>query len=386
MARVDEAAVTAEGYWFEQRDTGPRLDIEIARMAALLVPSLIEPLREFLRHRRVRCVCLVPIGLLGRLPLHALESASRGAGGCLLDEFDVVYAPSAQARQVCRVRASRGSEFRRLLAVGNPLPSAKPLMYAEEEALHVSELVRAEETTVLVGHDATKDAVLGGLLRASHVHLACHGRGTGDPWAFDSAFVLGGDVQVSAMEILSIDMSETRLVTASACETAVIPGYEAADEVLSIATVLVGAGAAGAVASLWRVDDYATALMMTRFYEELVKMPAAPARALRLASLWLRDLTSEEEERHCARHPTLAQMRGTVTGFRPVPYGAWRQYPSLWGGLRFLGSLDCGAATSCTFSAPAPAPGACQSDAGISARTSPRWPSCGASGTCTSER
>ena len=338
MARMDEAAGTAEGYWFEQRVTGPLLDTEIARVAELLVPSLIEPLKEFLRHRRVRCVCLVPIGLLGGVPLHALESASRGAGGCLLDEFDVIYAPSAQARQVCRVRASRGSEFRRLLAVGNPLPSNKPLMYAEEEALRVSELICAEETEKLFGHDGTKDAVLRELPRASHTHLSCHARSTGDPWAFDSAFVLGDDVPVSAIEILSIDMSETRLVTASACETGVIPGYEAADEVLSIATVLVGAGAAGVVASLWRVDDYATALMMTRFYEELVNMPAAPARALRLASLWLRDLTGEEEERYCVRHPTLTQMRNTTTGFRPAPYGAWRQYPSLWGAFALSGA------------------------------------------------
>jgi CHAT domain-containing protein len=69
--------------------------------------------------------------------------------------------------------------------------------------------------------------------------------------------------------------------------------HEIADEVLSLATILIGAGAAGVVASLWAVNDYATAVLMSRFYEFLANGEPAP-RALRNAQLWLRDLSDTE--------------------------------------------------------------------------------------------
>lgn len=136
---------------------------------------------------------------------------------------------------------------------------------------------------------------------------------------------------------------------ASACETGVIPGYETADEVLALSTVFLGAGAAGAVASLWSVNDYATSLLMTRFYEELVATPAKPARALRVAQLWLRDLNVEEEARYAARHPALEEQRtrrqGAWNGVGDEIDGKHRQTrsagfgaPTMWAAFVFSGA------------------------------------------------
>ncbi|HQR66222.1 MAG TPA: CHAT domain-containing protein, partial [Thermoanaerobaculia bacterium] len=74
----------------------------------------------------------------------------------------------------------------------------------------------------------------------------------------------------------------------SACHTAL--GREIRGEgVVGLARGFLYAGAARVVASLWKVDDVATAELMTRFYEGMLG-PArlSPAAALRAAqaALW----------------------------------------------------------------------------------------------------
>ena len=308
LARIDRTADIVEGYLVEHPTTGIGLDDEIANVASVLGPSLLKPLARALEDEDRTSVCIVAIGVLGWVPLHALAWDENGAARCLLDGFDVAYAPSSYVRQVCRDRARGRPRFQRLLAVGNPLPQTNPLPNSEHAAALVESVVPAEERVLLVGEAATKEAVMEALPSASHVHLACHGCAAGDVRAFDSALSLDNDRTVSAAEILGLDLSRARIVVASACETGVIPGYETADEALALSTVFLGAGAAGVVASLWSVDDYGTSLLMARFYEHLVPNPDNPAGALRAAQLWLRDLTVEEEAKYAARHPALERQ------------------------------------------------------------------------------
>jgi hypothetical protein len=64
-----------------------------------------------------------------------------------------------------------------------------------------------------------------------------------------------------------------------------------------------------AVASLWPVDDLATALLMTPVYEELFAAPHSLPEALRRAQLWLRDLTADGARAFLDAHPALAAER-----------------------------------------------------------------------------
>ncbi len=340
LLRVNATTQDIEGFLVEQRRGGPELDRAIRDASALLGPALMRPLAHRLYEFGVESVTIVPLGLLGWIPLHALEWDDGVRARCLLDTAKVAQAPSGYALHVCRARTRRGSNFERLLAVGNPLPSSDPLGGAELEAAVVGDTVPADDTLLLLGEAATKEAVLEALPSASHIHLACHGEATGDPRAFDAALIFDHNRPVSAAEIIELDLSQTRVVVASACVTAVIPSYESVDESLSLSTIFLGAGAAGAIASLWPVDDYATALLMSRFYEELVAAPERPARALRTAQLWLRDLSVDEEQRYAASRASLAEHRA-----RPRRRGADRTAgsagytdPSAWAAFALNGS------------------------------------------------
>jgi len=331
------------GYLAEQAVTGPRLDAEIAAISRVLGPELLRPLADALTRFGASEVCIVPIGLLGLVPLHGLTWQQGGSERCLLDQLAVSYAPSAYVRRVCQARAAVRVEFGRLVAVGNPLPHSIPLDGAEYEAELVGQIVPAPAIDLLLRFAATKEATAAALPGASHVHLACHGCAAVDAAALDAALFFDRDRPMSALEILDLDLGQARLIVASACETGVIPGYETADESLSLSTVFLGAGAAGVISSLWEVNDYATSLLMTRFYEELVRDPASPAQALRTAQLWLRHLTAEDEERWVARHSTLAVQRAghataSVDDSRGRGQtGRWAA-PAAWAAFMFSGA------------------------------------------------
>ncbi len=91
------------------------------------------------------------------------------------------------------------------------------------------------------------------------------------------------------------------LVVLSACQTGV--GRDAGGEgLLGFTQVLLGRGARSVVLSLWKVDDTATALLMRRFYQNLLgkreglDKPLPKAEALQEAKAWLRALRRSEVE------------------------------------------------------------------------------------------
>ena len=92
---------------------------------------------------------------------------------------------------------------------------------------------------------------------------------------------------------------KAELVTLSACETAL--GRDAGGEgFVGFTQALLMSGARSVCLSLWKVDDTATALLMRRFYANLLGRrdgllaPMPKAEALREAKVWLRDLRRTE--------------------------------------------------------------------------------------------
>ncbi len=119
------------------------------------------------------------------------------------------------------------------------------------------------------------------------VHLATHGTFSSRA---DETYILASDgpIYVNELDTLLRDREQVsadpiELLILSACQTAA--GDSRAT--LGLAGVAIRAGARSTLASLWQVDDRATALFMGTFYQELVNSKVSKAEALRRAQVAL---------------------------------------------------------------------------------------------------
>src|SRR4029079_1643095 len=84
-------------------------------------------------------------------------------------------------------------------------------------------------------------------------------------------------------DIYSLDLS-AELTVLSACQTAL--GKDIKGEgLVGLTHAFMSAGSKSVVASLWKVDDRATAVLMADFYEAMLQQGMTPSAALRSAKL-----------------------------------------------------------------------------------------------------
>lgn len=184
--------------------------------------------------------------------------------------------------------------------------------------------------TTLVGPAASEQVLLE-MARSDRIHvydtihLATHAL-VSDEWPERSALVFSRvglpdpleaaargeriyDGLVTATDVACEFRLCADLVTLSACRTALgrrTPG----DGYIGLVSSFLQAGARSLLVSLWRVDDEATALLMTRFYENLTggrseraTGPLTKAAALQEAKTWLRGYTDADGATRF-RHPS----------------------------------------------------------------------------------
>jgi tetratricopeptide (TPR) repeat protein len=245
---------------------------------------------------------IAPDRRLHYLPFELLPAPGAPSGAPLVDLVEVSYLPSGAVLGAGRDAAARPElgliglgdpeqrEGARALAVEalgrrfelGALPAAR-----DELAAAAREL--PGEAKVLLGADATEAALRD--LRpgeASVVHLAAHTL-LDESSARGPALLLtageGEDGMVFPAELAARRFGG-RLAVLAGCQTAL--GGEGDGQALSSLTgALLAAGAEGVVATLWKVDDRATAAFMEQFYYYLGR-GETPASALRHAKLRLR--------------------------------------------------------------------------------------------------
>jgi CHAT domain-containing protein/uncharacterized protein HemY len=256
----------------------PNLNEAHPASAVQLYSWLIAPIKQ---HLSMPHLAIVPHSVLHYLPFAALTDGAR----YLVDDYALTTLPSASALRFIKDNIHRTSGLP--LIVGNPtVPKLAPLTFAEREAHAITRLYGVDP---LLGADATETALRAGAPQAVILHLAAHGSyNPANPLASVIALAPDGadDGQLAVSEIYGLNLHVADLVVLSACETQ-LGDLSGGDEVVGLTRAFFFAGTPSVIATLWSVDDEATALLMERFYTHL-RTGMGKAAALRQAQLDVR--------------------------------------------------------------------------------------------------
>lgn len=274
-------AARIDGRVLEDRVRRFREDIErqspnTLKEAGELYDAVLRPLAADLGGRDL---LIVPHGVLHYLPFAALHDGK----AYLVEGRALRYLPSASVLKY--LKASRNQPPERVLVFGNPdLGDATlDLPNAENEARMISQLLPGSE--LLVRNKASELAFKQFAASFKYLHIASHGQFNADN-ALKSRLLLsrdgGDDGSLTVGELYNVNL-DIDLTTLSACETG-LGKVLSGDDLVGLTRGFLYAGSNNVVASLWQVDDQATADLMKRFYLNL-KAGMNKKQALRKAQI-----------------------------------------------------------------------------------------------------
>lgn len=316
-----------------------QLQLGLEEILPWLGRTLGQPLAAALRAGSAQAMTLVPCGVIAHAPLEGILLDNQ-LDSTLVDEFTVSFAPSALLAGESQRRALRPlPEPPHLLALADPtedLPAA--VAEVQEVAEHFG--TNAE---VAIGPQADAGFLTRGTASADFIHIAGHGQANLDP---AKTGVILADGLFEAAELGGADL-QARLVVVSACQSATADTVRNPEELFSVGTALLAAGAAAVIASLWPVDSEATALLMSKLYEEIMVVRQRPPAALRQAQIWLRELSEHDRAEFLSKHPLLAsglRSHRRLTARRSMGTGSLQEnaqpfsHPDFWASFIAIGA------------------------------------------------
>jgi CHAT domain-containing protein len=286
-------------------------------------------------------VTLVPVGLLGLLPLHGAGGpAGPGAAPAdwryLADRVMVRYALNVRTMVRARDRAAdcerRGLT---LLAMDAPLGNPRaPLACTRVETEVVDRCWRDSGAASTLIPGGVRDEVLLAMPRYNVWHFACHCEAVPDR-ILESALVCE-DGRVTLGTLLRLPASPRRLAILSACQSH-RSGRELPDEAMGLPGGLLQVGLAGVLASHWNVDDRSVVFLMARFHELWRVHGLAPAHALAEAQRWLRRATRAD------LHAYLPHLLEPPADGTPEAWARWAgvrpfDHPRHWAAFALTGA------------------------------------------------
>jgi CHAT domain-containing protein len=195
-----------------------------------------------------------------------------------------VTSPLSDAAQSGNATTAPLLAFAQPRAIGLP-----PLRFAEQEAQAIAAMYGAQP---LIGDAATEAALRSQAPGSRLIHIAAHGQFNTTSPLFSRLYLAPDpsdprdDGALEVHEVYGLDLSRADMVTLSACQTQ-IGSQSSGDDIVSLSRAFIYAGAPTVVASLWSVDDEATAALMQAFYTHL-KEGMGKAQALAAAQSDLR--------------------------------------------------------------------------------------------------
>jgi len=255
---------------------------EVKSLAQQVHGWLVQPAEAELEKSRVKTLVFVLDGALRNIPLAALYDGKQ----YLVEKYAVALNLGLQILKPQPVPAGR---LKALVAGLSEPPnlsfSALPEVKSEfnlidQAGVSTKELLNQQFTSQTLKQDLDLSAF-------NVVHLATHGQFSSRA---QDTFILAWDRPINVYELDTLlrtrEQSQSEaleLLVLSACETATGDKRAA----LGLAGVAVQAGAHSTLASLWHIDDEATAIFVGEFYRELAKDKVTKAEALRGAQLTL---------------------------------------------------------------------------------------------------
>jgi CHAT domain-containing protein/tetratricopeptide (TPR) repeat protein len=273
---------------------------------------------------------LIPHRFLHLFPLHALAAKRNNDNSkqYLLDLFPegVSYVPSCLLlRQLKQRQRPAASEISPWFGIQNP---TQDLRYTQVEVEQIKQPFDPN-TLILEGQQATKTKLfhpetLAKLAQSEYLHFSCHGS-FNDKNPLYSALILAPEIAGETVlnpeknhkdrfvmlrdgrrfdtvtqgltlgEIFAkLELPFCRLVGLSACETSLIDASQMLDEYIGLPMAFLYAGSLSVISSLWCVDDFATAFLMIRFYQNLPKENNSNVLALQAAQDWFRKVSRDD--------------------------------------------------------------------------------------------
>jgi CHAT domain-containing protein len=240
---------------------GRQLEATYLPRAQALYRRLLAPI---LPQVKTDNLLVVAHGILHYLPFVALHDGSR----YVIERYGVRTLPSASVLRFVREGATRFPGP--LLVFGNPdLGNQRyDLPQSEREARRIAAAV--PETRLLLRAEASRGAFQDLAPRYRFIHFASHGEFDARQPLRSGLLLAAPDPEqgrLTAAEIYGARL-DAELVTLSGCETG-LGAVEGGDDVVGLIRGFMYAGANSVIASLWEVDDEATAVLMIGLYGKL---------------------------------------------------------------------------------------------------------------------
>ncbi|WAN69779.1 CHAT domain-containing protein [Moorena producens JHB] len=236
---------------------------------------LITPIEAELAKNNIRTLVFIPDGALRNLPMSVLYDGEN----YLTEKYSIAVAPSLQ---LIDPKALVKQKFSALTAGLSEARPHRPDFGALPQVKVELENIKAQVPSLILLNESFTESNFNTEVNTSSyqiVHLATHGEFSS---IAEETFLLTWDDVINLNELNSLISADQKqknpieLLVLSACQTAAGDSRAA----LGLAGVAVRSGARSTMASLWYVDDLATAELMTRFYQRLATGKVTKAEAL----------------------------------------------------------------------------------------------------------
>ena len=248
---------------------------------------LISPL-EKQGYLKTSKLIIVPHGRLHAIPFAALYDGN----DYLLDKFtSLSVLPNANLLKFIKPKTT---PINQILILGKP--SVKDLELSSEEKKNLEDLEFVKEETRRIANlygqkatlkfkqEATETLMYQQSQDADIIHIAAHGKYEPNNPLQSTLYLARdhskNDGKLTVREIYSLDLTKrTKLVILSACETN-IGEITKGDEIIGLNRAFIYAGTPSIIGTLWKVEDEATAELMTEFHKNMLKKGMNKGEAL----------------------------------------------------------------------------------------------------------